>query len=242
MHQFDKDLFVKIFQNGWPIGLQWTAETALLNVSAWLAGYLGTATLAAHQIAIQAAEIAMVIPLGIAYAAIARVGQMMGEKNLLGARRAAWIGIAFGGIFASVMALILSLFSEQIVGIYLNINDPDNIVVFKRATSFIALASLFQIFYSIQTVTLGSLVGLQDTFVPVLMSLAGWSIGLGGSYFMGIILGWGGIGIWLAMVLSPLFSAVTLIARFSLVIANKIASSEDAKERVVLPEMNEMVN
>lgn len=60
LHKFDRETFVKIFQTGWPIGLQWAAETALLNVTAWLAGYLGTVTLAAHEIAIQTAEIAMV--------------------------------------------------------------------------------------------------------------------------------------------------------------------------------------
>ncbi len=39
-----------------------------------------------------------------------------------------------------------------------------------------------------------------------------------------------------------LLLAVTLIAYFELLIAKKIASSEDAKERVVLPEMSGMVN
>ncbi|MEI1373497.1 hypothetical protein PQG02_28235 [Nostoc sp. UHCC 0926] len=39
-----------------------------------------------------------------------------------------------------------------------------------------------------------------------------------------------------------LLSAVTLIADFELLIASKIASSEDAKEGVVLSEMSGMVN
>ena len=64
------------------MGLQWGAETALLNVTAWLAGYLGTVTLAAHEIAFQTAEMAMVIPLGIGNVAVTRVGQTMGEKTL----------------------------------------------------------------------------------------------------------------------------------------------------------------
>ncbi len=39
-----------------------------------------------------------------------------------------------------------------------------------------------------------------------------------------------------------LLSAVSLIADFELLIVNKIASSEDAKEEVVLSEMSGMVN
>nr|AYN62319.1 SxtM1 [Heteroscytonema crispum UCFS15] len=232
LHQFDKQTFVKIFQTGWPMGFQWAAETALLNVTAWLAGYLGTVTLAAHEIAFQTAEMAMVIPLGVGNVAVTRVGQTMGEKNPVGARRAASMGITIGGIFASTVAIIFWLFPYQIAGIYLNINNPENIEAVKTATTFLAFAGLFQIFYSIQIITVGALVGLQDTLVPVLMNLIVWGLGLAGSYFMGIILGWGGIGIWLAMVLSPLLSAVILIVRFYQVIGNKIANSDDGEENM----------
>jgi MATE family multidrug resistance protein len=47
---------------------------------------------------------------------------------------------------------------------------------------------------------------------------------------MGIILGWGGIGIWLGMVLSPLLSGVILMVRFYQEIANKIANSDDGEQ------------
>ncbi|MDB9473179.1 MATE family efflux transporter, partial [Dolichospermum circinale] len=104
MHQFDKQTFIKIFQTGWPMGIQWASETSLLNVTAWLAGYLGTVTLAAHEIAAQTAEMAMVIPLGVGNVAVTRVAQTLGEKKPLGARRAASIGITIGAIFASAAA------------------------------------------------------------------------------------------------------------------------------------------
>ena len=230
LHQFERQTFVKIFQTGWPMGFQWGVETALLNVAACLAGYLGTVTLAAHEMASQTAEMALVIPLGLGNVALTRVGQTMGEKNPLAASRAALIGMTMGGIFASAVALIFWLFPYQIAGIYLDINNPENIEAVKTATNFLALAALFQFFYSIQTVTVGALVGLQDTLVPVLMNLGGWGLGLAGSYLMGIILGWGGMGIWLGMILSPLLSGVILMIRFYQQIANKIANRDDGEE------------
>jgi MATE family multidrug resistance protein len=235
MHQFDKQTFVKIFQTGWPMGIQWASETSLLNVTAWLAGYLGTVTLAAHEIAAQTAEMAMVIPLGVGNVAVTRVAQTLGEKKPLGARRAASIGITTGAIFASAAALIFWLLPYQIAGIYLNINNPENIEAIHTATSFLALSGLFQIFYSIQMITVGALIGLQDTFVPVLMNLVVWVLGLAGSYFMAIILGWGGIGIWLGMVLSPLLSGVILMVRFYQMIAHKIANSNNGEESQIIP-------
>ncbi|MFH7029591.1 MAG: hypothetical protein ACHBN1_30515 [Heteroscytonema crispum UTEX LB 1556] len=62
------------------------------------------------------------------------------------------------------------------------------------------------------------------------MNLVGWGLGLTASYFMGIILGWGGIGIWVGMVLSLLLCVVILMLRFDQVIANKIANSDDGEE------------
>nr|ACG63829.1 SxtM1 [Microseira wollei] len=229
-HQFDRQTFVKIFQTGWPMGFQWGAESALLSVSAGLAGYLGTVTLAAHEMAFETVEMAMVIPLGIGNVAVTRVGQTMGEKNPLGAKRAGLIGITIGSIYASAVAFIFWLFPYQIAGIYLDINNPENIEAVKTATSFLVLAGLFQLFYSIQVITVGALIGLQDTLVPVLMNLGGWGIGLTGSYCMGIILGWGGMGIWLGMVLSPLLSGVILMVRFYQAIGKKIANSDDGEE------------
>lgn len=123
----------------------------------------------------------------------------------------------------------------QIAGIYLNINNPENIEAINTATSFLALSGLFQIFYSIQMITVGALIGLQDTFVPVLMNLVVWVLGLAGSYFMAIILGWGGIGIWLGMVLSPLLSGVILMVRFYQMIAHKIANSNNGEESQIIP-------
>ncbi len=230
LHQFDKQTFVKIFQTGWPMAFQWGAESALLSVTAWLAGYLGTVTLAAHEMAFETVEMALVIPLGLGNVAVPRVGQTMGEKNPVGAKRAALIGITIGGIFASAVAVIFWLFPYQIAGIYLDINNPENTEAVKAATSFLLWAGLFQLFYSIQVITVGALIGLQDTLVPVLMNFASWGIGLTGSYFMGIILDWGGIGIWLGMVLSPLLSGVILMVRLYQAIDNKIANRDDGEE------------
>jgi MATE family multidrug resistance protein len=230
LHQFERQTFVKIFQTGWPMGFQWGAESALLSVSAGLAGYLGTVTLAAHEMAFETVEMAMVLPLGLGNVAVTRVGQTMGEKNPLGAKRAALIGMTIGSIFASAVAVIFWLFPYQIAGIYLDINNPENIEAVKTATSFLVLAGLFQFFYSIQVITVGALIGLQDTLVPVLMNLGSWGLGLTGSYFMGIILGWGGIGIWLGMVLSPLLSGVILTVRFYQEIGKKIANRDDGEE------------
>jgi MATE family multidrug resistance protein len=232
LHQFDKAMFVKVFKTGWPMGIHFGAEIALLNVTVWLMGYLGTVMLAAHLIAIQTAEIFMAIPAAITCATVARVGQMLGEEKPFCARRAASVGIAFGAMFTFVVALILWLFSDRIVAIYLDINNPDNTEAVKTAISFLNLAALYQIAYGIQMIAVGALLGLQDTRIPMLINLLTfWGVGLGGGYLMGLTFGWGGIGLWWGLILGPAISAVILIWRFYFMISGKLASGENVEER-----------
>nr|ABI75103.1 sodium-driven multidrug and toxic compound extrusion protein [Cylindrospermopsis raciborskii T3] len=240
LHQFDRQTVVEIFQTGWPMGFLLGVESVVLSLTAWLTGYLGTVTLAAHEIAIQTAELAIVIPLGIGNVAVTRVGQTIGEKNPLGARRAALIGIMIGGIYASLVAVIFWLFPYQIAGLYLKINDPESMEAVKTATNFLFLAGLFQFFHSVQIIVVGVLIGLQDTFIPLLMNLVGWGLGLAVSYYMGIILCWGGMGIWLGLVLSPLLSGLILMVRFYQEIANRIANSDDGQESISIDNVEEL--
>lgn len=48
---------------------------------------------------------------------------------------------------------------------------------------------------------------------------------------MGITLGWGGIGIWSALVISPAISTVILSGRFYWVISDKIAHNQEMEDR-----------
>jgi MATE family multidrug resistance protein len=100
LHQFDKEVFFKIFLTGWPMGIQSGMEVGLFTVTAMLMGKLGTASLAAHEIAFQASEIFLAIPIAFSYTATARVGQMMGEKNPGATLLAAFVNLALSALFA----------------------------------------------------------------------------------------------------------------------------------------------
>ncbi len=212
LHQFDKEVFFKIFLTGLPMGIQLGMELGLFTVTAMLMGKLGTASLAAHEIAIQASDIFLAIPIAVSSATTARVGQMIGEKNTGGILKAVFVNLAFGVLFAFVVALGFDLFASHIAAIYLDINNPDNAVAISQATFFLKLAGVYQIFYSIQFICTGALLGLQDTRVPMLINiLSFWGVGLSGSYLMGITLGWGGIGLWYALILAAAISSIFII-------------------------------
>ncbi|MBD2527539.1 MATE family efflux transporter [Nostoc sp. FACHB-133] len=214
-YRFNALVFREIFKIGLPIAILFAIEISLNTCIAYLMGYLGTVTLAAHQIAIQTTQIVFMVPLGISYATSMRVGQKLGENDLKGVRRSGFVGMALGAIFVSIVALIFCLFPDSIAGIYLDTKNPENAKVVQLAIALLHLAVASQIFDGIQVIAGGALRGLKDTRVPLIIGLlVYWPIGLGSGYLMGIYFHWGGVGLWFGLVLGLLSVAVSLIWRF----------------------------
>lgn len=226
LYQFNKEVLVKIFLNGWPTGVQLGMQLGMFTITALFMGNLGTAVLAGHEIAIETSDIFMISAAAISYTTASRVGQMMGEKNREGIIRAAYVNVAFSILFTLVVAICFDLFAERIVAIYLDINDPNNTEAISQAINFLKLAGVYQIFYSTQAIWCGALQGLQDTRIPMLINiLIFWGVGLGGGYLMAITLGWEGIGFWYGLILAPAISSVVLMIRFYQVHSNKIVDA-----------------
>ncbi|MEH1896247.1 MAG: MATE family efflux transporter [Nostoc sp.] len=217
LHQFDKDMFVDIFQTGWFLGLQYGAEIGVFTATALMMGWFGTETLAAHEITVETESFVETVSIGISYAITMRVGQLRGQNDLKGASIAGFVCIALVTPIVTIVGLIFLLFPNYIVAMYLDTSNLDNVEIVKTATSFLAVGALVQIFYSIQTIAAGALIGLKDTKIPVLIVMfAYWGVGLGGGYLMTFTLGWGAIGLWLGLALGLLMGAVLLTWRFYL--------------------------
>lgn len=214
---FDREMFVDIFQTGWYLGLQYGSEVGVFTAIALVMGWFGTQTLAAHEIAVETETFVETVAIGISYAIMMRVGQLRGQNDLRGARRAGFVGIALVTPFLTIVALIFWLFPNSIGAIYLDTSNPDNVEIVKTASSFLSVGAIVQIFYSIQAIAAGALIGLKDTKVPTLIAMfAYWGVGLGGGYLMAITLGWGAIGLWLGLGLGLFMGAVLLTWRFYL--------------------------
>lgn len=223
----DLRIFRELIHTGWPIGILFTVEAGLFSATAFLMGYLGTVTLAAHQIALQTAAMTYMVPVGISFAATMRVGQMIGRKDPAGARLSGYIAIAIGAAFMGCMALLFWAIPEQIVGLYIDVRNPANLNVVKMATNLLGIAAMFQMFDGIQAIAGGALRGLKDTRVPMVIGLfAYWCIGMFSGYMMGLQFQWGGAGLWFGLVLGLAFASVILTWRFNSLIAVLVAQLE----------------
>jgi MATE family multidrug resistance protein len=87
--------------------------------------------------------------------------------------------------------------------------------VLQIAASLLVVATLFQLPDGLQATALGALRGAKDVRVPTAISfLAYYIIALPLEWFLGTHLGYGAIGVWLALAVGLTVSAWLLTLRF----------------------------
>ncbi len=211
-------IFWEIVTLGLPIGGLIAVEAGLFTVVTFLMGYLNTTALAAHQIALQTAAMSFQLALGVSLATTVRVGQLRGENNAVGVRRAGYVGIVLGGLLMGFLGIAFWLFPKTIISLYLDPSDADNTEVISLASQLLAVAAIFQIVDGVQVTAAGALRGLKDTHVPLLMGIMSyWCIGLVSGYVLGFGLGYQAVGLWWGLALGLAVAAGVLTYRFSLV-------------------------
>ena len=215
VHRLKPRIIWELSKIGFPIGIFIGLEIGLFTVVTFLMGTLGTEVLAAHQIVFQTILIIFMIPLGMSYASTVRVGQWLGQKNLEGIRRAGYLSIGAGAIFAIAITIIMLLFPRAIVSLYIDLNDPDNVEIIRLALPMLTIATVSQILDAVQKITYGALQGLQDTRIPVLLNIpAFWIIGLTSGYLLGFRFNLGGTGLWLGQSIGVAVAAFLFLIRW----------------------------
>ena len=95
---------------GLPLGLQMGAEIGIFALVGLLAGRLGRAQLAAHQLALTLASFTFTGAVGIGAAGSVRVGRAIGAGNETGTRRAGLVAFGGGATLMSVSAISFWVF------------------------------------------------------------------------------------------------------------------------------------
>lgn len=181
---------------GAPIAAQWFFESFAFGFTALLMGWMGTASLAGHEIALNLAAMTYMVPLGISGAAAAVVGRAIGRGDQDGARRDALAAIACGVGFMTLTAALFLLAPQWLATRYTT--EAATVAV---AAALIPVAGVFQVFDGLQGVTSGVLRGTGDTRVPALLHLlAFWAVGVPLGAWLGFRTPWRERGLWIGLV------------------------------------------
>ncbi len=187
---------VRTLRIGTPIGVQFFFESFAFGLTALLMGWMGTASLAGHEIALNMAALTFMVPLGIAGAASVVVGRAIGRGDIPAARRDAVAAIICGTGFMCISAVAFLAAPQWLATRYTT--EAATVAV---AVSLIPLAGMFQVFDGLQAVTGGVLRGTGDTRIPaVLHMVAFWGIGVPLGAYLGFRTPLRERGLWIGLV------------------------------------------
>lgn len=195
---------------GLPIGWSFFVEVSMFATVALLMGSIGTVPVAAHQVAINVASIAFMVPLGLGLATTVRVGNALGRGDRAGVARSGWLGIGMALAAQVLAAGVLFLFPRTIAGIY-----SQDAEVVALAAQLLLLAAVFQLPDGLQVAASGALRGLKDTTGPMLVTVvAYWLVGLPLGHALAFRAELGPRGLWIGIIAGLTVASAWLAVRF----------------------------
>ena len=143
-------------------------------------------------------------------AASVLVGQNLGAENAERAEKLGWKITFAGVVLVSVMALITFIWAERFSSMVTN-----NPSVLEETTRYLRINMLSEPFMALGVILAGGLQGAGDTKGTMwVIIVAMWVIRLPLAYFFSLILNYGAVGVWVAMVTSMTFQGILMAWRF----------------------------
>lgn len=205
-----KSTIARILNIGWPSAAeQILFQLGFLAFSAIVVG-LGTADLAAMQIAFNIAGFSILPAFAFGVAALTLVGQSLGAGDIPRAQAVTWQALKSGVIWMSLMGLAFIVWRRELFSFYTN--DETVLALGGMVMTFIAL---FQPFQAVAVVLASALRGAGDTRATMVITTIGvWVVRVGVGYILGIQLGMGLFGVWLGWCADFTTRATLIVLRY----------------------------
>lgn len=208
--RLDFGVMGRVLRIGIPASMERVVQTAGMIWFTRIIAGLGTASMAAHQLAVNAESISYMPAIGLATAGTALVGQRLGAKDEAGAGAVVTETVRITVTAMAVMSLVFFFLGGPFMSLYTN--DPE---VHGLATAMLAIAAAAQIPMGLTFTLSGALRGAGDTIpMMIVTGLGVWGLRL--TITSGLIdgLGWGLAAAWAAMFFDWVFRCGCAFWRF----------------------------
>lgn len=208
---FDK--WKEILAIGIPMGISIFVEISIFSIVTLMMANYSTATISAHQIAMNFTSLLYMIPLSISMGVTILVGQEIGAGRYQNAKQYGYLSIGLAVFFSFISIAILLTFREQIAGLY-----TTDLSIIKLSMHFFIYAAFFQLSDAIQAPVQGILRGYKDVNITFLMAIISyWVIGLPIGYVMANFTNFGPFGYWIGLITGLTIGAITLSLRLKFI-------------------------
>ena len=199
----------RMLRVGLPIAVHFFLDMGSFLIFSAYIGRMGTAQLAANQIAIQILALSFMPAQGLSQAASTLMGQYIGAGSPGLAKRCAYTTIKMGLCYAGFIALLCLVLPDQLARLF---NSEADVVTLAR--KLLVWCAFFQIFDAVQFISDGALRGAGDTRVPMLIIVGGaWFVFLPLAWVFGSVLDRGVVGAWAGATVYVVFIAVLMFLR-----------------------------
>lgn len=207
-------LNLKVMMNIIKVSLGGIAQF-LIGTSSWvflmrIMSEFGSEVLAGYTIAIRVMMFTLMPSWGMSNAAATLVGQNLGAKQPERAEKSVWITGRYNAYFMGLVSIVYLVFAAQIVGAF---NSTPSVVL-NGALCLQVIAAGY-IFYAYGMVVTNAFNGSGDTQTPTKINLVSfWLFQLPVAYLLAIGLGFGAIGVFIAITTAEVLLAIIAIVWF----------------------------
>jgi len=194
-------------QIGLPMGLEHLLLCGAQIISTVIVAPLGVVAIAANSLAVTAESLCYMPGYGVADAATTLVGQSLGAKRPILARKFAHITVGTGMLVMTLMGVIMYIFAPQIIGLMTPVQQ-----IRSLGAEVLRIEAFAEPMFAASIVAYNVFVGAADTVVPCFMNLASmWGVRLTLAAVLAPIMGLKGV--WIAMCVELCFRGVIFLVR-----------------------------
>ena len=170
--RFDRDLFGRLIRYGFPSGVHFFVDIAGFTIFILLIGRLGTAALAASNIAFNINTLAFMPMIGIGIAISVIVGQRLGENNPGLAERSTYSAFHITLIYMVAIAILYIACPDLFVAPFAAQTDPARFASIRQlAIVLLRFVALYSIFDAMSIIFSSAVKGAGDTRFVMLTEL-----------------------------------------------------------------------
>jgi putative MATE family efflux protein len=204
--RLEKEWVLMSFKIGVPVTLMMASNSLAFMFQNALINQYGEYAATAAAIGFLLMDLADAFLWGFTSSVAVMIGQALGANLIERARKIARLASLYIAVSTGIASMIVFIFRGFFINIF-----TSNAAVYAEAERFVSLflpsLPFFTLFFIGMSVGRGS----GKTFTPTVVGVVRlWGVRLALGYFLSNQLGWGTVGIWLAMALSNYFSGLAM--------------------------------
>jgi len=205
----DRQTIRRMLELSLPSGVRQLFFAAGLAVIFKIVGLIGTAELSAANIMVNIMLVAILPGLGLGMAAASLVGQALGRGNPADASRWGWDVVKIAMLILGALGLPMLLLPEQLLTIFAP-NQPETVAIGVLPLRVVGASICVD---GAGLVLQNAMLGAGDSRrIAIVSVFLQWVLLLPCAYLVGPVLGYGLLGVWIAMAAHRLIQASTMAA------------------------------